>query len=444
MWFLVLVAIIIAVLIITVRIFTHRTTRKFYHKTIPGKYIKSTGLLAMFDRFKPPKNVSLHDVMLQQYQKYGVEDGIFHTFMGPASSVDIVDPEAIKKIALDSKTFPKHPMLTNPNKNSTLYRFQGLNIVFADGQDWKSQRHVVNPAFGDLEQFYPVFQQYTDKILNKWADKVSTNGGKTLIPVMGEMTNFTIDVLGKAVFGIEFNAIDEKLTDIVESYTFLMKACQRLLHMLFPILDSLPTDYNKKINYHLERFDHMIYKIIDEARQRGEHTEGNKTLLDMMLDSENGAFDNKVLRDNCVVFFIAGHETTASALGFALYVLSKHQHVKKKLLEEIEQVIGMDSEPTYEQICSMEYLSCVIKECMRLYPSIPFIPPRLAAKDTELCGFHIPKGTMVSMSTYSLHHSEKVYGPDVEEFRPERWEGEEGQNIHKFAFMAFSAGKVCL
>jgi hypothetical protein len=81
------------------------------------------------------------------------------------------------------------------------------------------------------------------------------------------MTNFTIDVLGKAVFGIEFNAIDEKLTDIAESYTFLMKICQRLLHMLFPILHSLPTDYNKKIN--CIRFDHMIYKIIDEAR--GEH-----------------------------------------------------------------------------------------------------------------------------------------------------------------------------
>jgi cytochrome P450 len=142
---------------------------------------------------------------------------------------------------------------------------------------------------------------------------------------------------------------------------------------------------------------------------------------------------------------VAGHETTASALGFVLYVLGKYPHVQQKLVEEIESVCGMDKTPTYEQLNSMEYLYDIIRETMRLYSPVGGVTPKIAAEDTEICGYHIPKGTLINMSLWSVHHSEVYYGPTVNEFRPERWQGEEGKKIHKFAHVPFSAGaRVCI
>jgi cytochrome P450 len=422
-----------------------RASHKFYRVKGSGKHhMNGTGALSIFNIFKSVKESRSHD-MFEEYMTYGYEDGIYQTFMGPFTQVKVVDPDAIKKIVLDTTTFPKHPMLINQNPSSLLAKFQGKNIVFTEGQDWKSQRHVVNPAFYNIEIFYPLFFDLTNKLMDRWASIVDKNNGPTSITVMPEMTNFTIDALGSAVFGIDFDAINGNLSHIVESYDFLMGAIQQVSRLIFPFINKLPTQYNRQMEHHLKQYDDMIYKLIEEARSRKEDSEKAKTLLDMMIQSEEGIFDNKILRDNCSVFFVAGHETTASALGFALYTIAKDQRVQDKIVAEIEQVTGMKESPTYEQINSMEYLSCVIKEYMRLYPSIGSIPMKMAAKDTELCGYFIPKGTMITMDTYSLHHSEKVYGPTVEEFRPERWQREEAKSIHKFAYMPFSAGqRVCV
>jgi cytochrome P450 len=442
MWILLIVVVVFAVLL-TVKILANRAMRRFYHlKT--GKLMNSAGVLAMFAPFKKSKVEPSHKNIFRQYQKYGVEDGIYHSFIGPWSTVSVVDPEAVKKIALDSKTFPKNPLVTEQSPNSLIGKFLGKNIVFIEGQEWRSHRQVVSPAFGNIEAFSPMFHEYNVKLLNKWTNLVKENKGQpTTITVMPELANFTIDVLGKTVFGVEFNAIDGGLTHLVESYNFLIHAIANIRNVLFPIFDQLPTEHNRIAQFHLKRFDEVIYKLIDEARQRSDQEDRTHTLLDMMIDAEthNNTFDNRILRDNCVVFFVAGHETTASALGFGLYCLGKNPQVQKKLVQEIERVIGVDEEPTYDKVDEIEYLDCVIKEYMRLYPSVPSVPPRIAAKDTELCGFNIPKGTWVTMSTYSLHHSPKIYGPTVEEFMPERWQGEMRQEIPKYSYIPFSAGE---
>jgi cytochrome P450 len=439
---LIVLALVLLVAFVFVR--AARVPHKFYRVKGSGKHhMNGTGVLSLFNIFKKPKE-SRSQVMFEEYLQYGYEDGIYQTFLGPYTQLKVVDPDAIKKIVLDTITFPKHPIMIDQNPSSLLAKFIGKNIVFTEGQDWKAQRHVVNPAFYNVEIFYPLFLNLTNKLMDRWASIVNKNNGSTSIAVMPEMTNFTIDALGSAVFGIDFDAINGNLSHIVESYDFLLEAIQQVQRMIFPFLNTLPTQYNRKMEHHLKHYDDMIYKLIDEARNRKEDPERAKTLLDMMIESE-GVFDNKILRDNCSVFFVAGHETTASALGFAFYTVAKDQRVQAKLVAEIEQVIGMKENPTYEQINSMEYLSCVIKEYMRLYPSVAAIPMKMAAKDTELCGYFIPKGTMITMDTYSLHHSEKVYGPTVEEFRPERWQGEEAKSIHKFAYIPFSAGqRVCV
>jgi cytochrome P450 len=119
--------------------------------------------------------------------------------------------------------------------------------------------------------------------------------------------------------------------------------------------------------------------------------------------------------------------------------------VQQQLVEEIDSVCGRDKTPTYEQINSMEYLNDVIRETMRLYSPVGGLTPKIVAEDTEICGYHVPEGTLITVALWSVHHSEVYYGPTVNEFRPERWQGEEGKNIPTFAHVPFSAGaRVCI
>jgi len=425
-----------------------RVSKVAKHETMP-----TAGILSMIYSFfiNPFKADKEHGAVLifDDYNKVGRDDGIFHSFFGTFDNVNIVNPEAIKTVLLNPKTFPKFPLFL-ASESGLVSRFLGRNLVFTEGEEWSNQRHIINPAFYDMSKFYRAFDAHVDKCISSIGDKAKN--GPVNIPTA--MTNMTIDILGQTVLGEDFGAQDGRLDSVIDSYLFLMKTSFQPLNILLGFLSSLPTKSNRDFNTHINKFDTFVYDIIEKTQKK--HKEGleadneQETLLDLMIksqDDESGAkLTTKNLRDNIVIFFVAGHETTASSLGFEFYRLGQKPHIQQKLYEEIRDTLENDtSKLTMEKLLSMEYLDAFVKETLRFHPPASGVTSKIAAEDTTLCGYRIPKGTMISPSIYSVHHSDVYYGDDVEEFRPERFLGAEAKKIHRFAHVPFSAGlRVCI
>jgi len=148
------------------------------------------------------------------------------------------------------------------------------------------------------------------------------------------------------------------------------------------------------------------------------------------------------LRDNMVVFFLAGHETTANSIAFACYFMAKHPEVQERARKEILSVYNKHIEngltkvpahefiPTYEEQKGLEYLTAIIKETLRLYPPVAQLPARITSKDVKLGEYTLPKNTLVAVDIFSMHHNSKVWGPDCEEFHPERFIGSPEEPNH--------------
>jgi cytochrome P450 len=152
--------------------------------------------------------------------------------------------------------------------------------------------------------------------------------------------------------------------------------------------------------------------------------------------------NNKELRDNLMIFILAGHDTTSLSLQSIFSHLAKYPHIQQRAYEEVKSIVGNNYNGiiTYEQQKSMKYLDACINESIRLYPPIPNLPVRQTTKDIILDGHTIVKGTMISIDIATLHRDEKYWKtPHV--FNPEHFYDEEQvAGRHRYAFQPFGAG----
>jgi cytochrome P450 len=216
--------------------------------------------------------------------------------------------------------------------------------------------------------------------------------------------------------------------------------------LMFPLsqyLQYLPLPFMRRFMKAGETLDKTIYRIINERRASGEDT---GDLLSMLLQSrdtegDHSGMTDKQVRDETLTLFIAGHETTATALTWVWYLLAEHPEVEAKMHREIDEVLG-DREPTFADVPFLPYTGHVFGETMRLYPPAWAIG-RMATMDLEIAGYQVPRKSIVLLSPYTMHRSPK-YWPEPDRFRPERWETED-PNRPKFAYYPFGGGpRLCI
>lgn len=168
--------------------------------------------------------------------------------------------------------------------------------------------------------------------------------------------------------------------------------------------------------------------------EKSEDIGGKRRLafLDMLLiaQMEGGGLTDREIREEVDTFLFEGHDTTSSAIAFSIYLLSQDEQVQQRAYEEAMALQGREKE-------SMRYLEAVIKETLRLYPSVPFYS-RKVQEDLQIGKLMVPKGASVSTLAYMVHRDEKNF-PNPEKFDPERFMVAE-KDLHPFAFVAFSAG----
>ncbi|XP_047711061.1 cytochrome P450 4V2 isoform X2 [Prionailurus viverrinus] len=167
-----------------------------------------------------------------------------------------------------------------------------------------------------------------------------------------------------------------------------------------------------------------------------------RAFLDLLLnvtDDEGNKLSHEEVREEVDTFMFEGHDTTAAAINLSLYLLGSYPEVQKHVDSELEEVFGKSDRPaTVEDLKKLRYLECVIKESLRLFPSVPLFARNLT-EDCEVAGYKIVKGSQAIIVPYALHRDPR-YFPNPEEFQPERFFPENSQGRHPFAYVPFSAG----
>lgn len=315
----------------------------------------------------------------------------------------------------------------------------GEGLLTAPNEFWRQNRAIVQPNFR-LARYPDYHQKIVDcceDIFASWSKK-GRDRGETF-DFHQEMMDLTLTIITRTIFDTDFTS-DERVAKAIHDFMIGMEA--QLFH-LFKFQKYVPIPSNMRSLKALRFMDSIAYKLIAERRK---DYEGRKDLISLLIQASHreGAkgITDKYLRDEVLNFLIAGHETTASSLSFCLYELSQSPEILKKVREEIRKVVG-EGEINYDHLGDLNYLDKVISEVLRILPPVWSIS-REAKEDDEINGYPIPKGCIVTVAPYYLHHREDLY-PDPARFDPERFSEEEIRKRPKYCYHPFGLGpRTCI
>ena len=316
-----------------------------------------------------------------------------------------------------------------------LSKYLGHGLLTVDGDFWLKQRRLIQPAFHKQKMNQLVENMNQTIVLE--LDGLIEEESVDLFPIMSQLA---FNVVAKSLF--ELSISEEKLTRIKfiieEVQNFLIKEI-RLPHKAWWFSAT------GQVKKHLELAQEnnlIIKEIIDErTASKKEVNDLLNMLLETRYEDTGEGMSVQQLIDEIKILFIAGHETTANALTFTLYLLGKYPEVQQKVFQEIIQ-IESSTKDLVEQLQKMTYLNAVLNESMRLYPPA-WITDRQNVEDDSLGQFYIKKGTLIGVSFYELHRNPK-YWENPNEFIPERFLGEQKKKSMQY-FYPFGAGpRMCI
>ncbi|KAK9477337.1 cytochrome P450 [Lipomyces japonicus] len=322
----------------------------------------------------------------------------------------------------------------------------GNGIFFSEGEAHKVQRRILTPAltYGHVRLFVPIFMDKTSQIINIINDYLQ--GGTKSIKLLPILERLTLDVIGEATFGIDMKAISDEDNELVKSYRFLSTPVDYpfffFMNSHVPGFKYLPLPYNNNMRRAKSTFEKTCRNVLKTKMENltEKRTDGKeRDLVSILLRDSSHQWTMEEIEGQIMTFLLAGHETTAGAVSWALLSLAKNQDVQDKLRAEVRQSFpaGLQSITTAEQIEALKYLNNVVRECFRLNPPVPHTV-RDAAQDVEIAGQFIKKGTTVQISIKHLNTLPQLWGTDSFEFVPDRWNDRVAD--HAYGYSTFLQG----
>ncbi len=369
-------------------------------------------------------------------RKYG---NIFSIRLGGNQELIILsDPKYIQQVLQKkNKIYHKTEVQTEG-----LAQYVGKGLLTSEGEYWLKQRRLIQPGFhrpklaalasdmlNEVRDFETSFEPYIDQFESFDMKKY--------------MMHLTFRIVSRSLFGTsvtfdELLQIEQTIEDI-QAY-FVSKTRQPYLKPLFHLIGR-----EQFYNEMLKLSDKIIFRTINERRQT--NGEEYHDLLDMLMksryeDTGEGMTDQQ-LRDESLILFVAGHETTANAMTWLWYLLAQHPKEVQKLREEVDRVLGDRKEITFADLPNLVYNRQVIDESMRLYPPA-WITDRIAVADDVIDGYLIPKDSIVLTFIYGMHRDENLW-PKAHHFIPERFSKENKKKHTKYAYIPFGGGpRLCI
>lgn len=312
-------------------------------------------------------------------------------------------------------------------------------------------------AYRHIKDLYPIFwrkaQQVTEAMTSEIQKLNLEDQDHITVDVGSWASRVTLDIIGVAGMGHDFNAIEDPKSELNSCYRAIFQPSRggqilNLLGVVLPgwLIRNLPFKRNKQIQQARKIIRKVCFDLIDMKRIKLEKGESrDKDILSVAIES--GGFSDEDLVNQLMTFLAAGHETTASAMVWTMYVLCKYPNIQKRLRQEIRAALPSigDANATVSSadVDSVSYLHAVCNEVMRAFPSVP-LTLRVAANDSTIQGNLIPKGTSIVLSPWAINVSKDLWGPDAAEFNPDRWMGPGRANTggadSNYSFLTFLHG----
>ena len=356
---------------------------------------------------------------------------------GISQSIMTQDPEVIQHVLQKNhKNYYKSKLQTK-----SLAKYAGYGLLTTDGDYWLRQRRLIQPGFhkkklqslvGTMDE---VIRDHVTGIKN------DIDNGQNQVELTKDMVKLTLKVVSSSLFGS--GVTEEELAvigdSVITAQIAVIKDVRQPLFQWWRVLTGEQKTFDKAtVDSH-----NMLNELVSRRRQSNDEFDD---LLDMLLNStyeDTGeGMTNKQILAEILVIFAAGHETTANAMTWSLYLLDQHPEINEKLLEEIDS-IELPENPGFEHIGQLVYTRQVISEAMRIYPPA-WITDRVALEDDEVKGITIHKGELIGIYIYGAHHSEEFWDKPSE-FNPERFSPENKKDIPSYTYFPFGGGpRLCI
>lgn len=338
----------------------------------------------------------------------------------------------------------------NFRKDNTFYEelrhSVGNGLLTSQDDAYLRQRRLVQPLFTRrrVNGYAGQVAEEATALAAAWRGTAGNGGGYGTVELVGEMHRFALRVVGRILFGTDveqaFEVIERTLPALQEY------SLKRGFSPLKPPR-TWPTPANRRAGRLQAELHALCDGIIAGRRDRRvrDDREDLVTLLVHAENAEDGSLDAEELREQVLIFLLAGHETTATALAFALHLLARHPEEQRRVRDEVDQALGGPGgrEPTADDMEALPYLTMVLKEAMRLYPSAPVIGRRAVA-EAEIDGVRIPAGADLLVSPWvTQRHPD--HWPDAERFDPSRFTPEAEAGRPRYAWFPFGGGpRACI
>ncbi|XP_074541000.1 cholesterol 24-hydroxylase-like isoform X2 [Halichoeres trimaculatus] len=363
---------------------------------------------------------NIHDTFLQWAETYGpvCRVNVLHFVLLLVSC-----PETTKEVLMSAK-YPKDKFLYNRLFYLFKERFLGYGLVTAQNHEmWYKQRRIMDPAFSSLylRGLMGTFNERAEKLMTKLTEMADN---KTEANMLHLVNCVTLDVIAKVAFGVDLDLLQKN-----SPFPQAIETC--LKGMVYYVRDFF-FEYKPK-----------NWQFINEVREacRLLRSTGARWIQDRKAAIKNGdevpkdiltqiiktagkeesmsKEDEEFMLDNFVTFFIAGQETTANQLAFCIMELGRHPEILQKVKKEVDEVIGMKQDISYDDLGKLVYLSQVLKETLRIYPTAPGTS-RDIPQDLVVDGIHIPAGVTIFFSSYVCGRMERFF-KDPLKFDPDRF-----------------------
>eukprot|EP00899_Mesostigma_viride_P021344 jgi/Mesvir1/29210/Mv08628-RA.1 len=366
--------------------------------------------------------------------------GVYKLAFGPKAFVVVSDPVVAKHILRENPGHYSKGILAD-----ILEPIMGTGLIPAPFAVWQERRRAIVPGFHKLylDAMIDVFAQCGLRSINKIDGLLASAGGADVVLDMeAEFSSIALDIIGISIFNYDFGSVTNESPIIKAVYGVLDEATHRstfyLPYWKIPCISLIvPRQREFAANMKLinDCLDSLINQAMEsrveddlEALQNRDYAKvKDKSMLRFLVDVRGEESTCRQLRDDLMTMLIAGHETTAAVLTWAMFELCQNHDIMLKARDEVDRVLGDDRMPTMEDARKLPYLRLIVAETLRLYPEPPLLIRRCIQDDVlpgahmgRPDGYKIPAGTDFFLSCYNIHRNPALWkNPD--KFWPERF-----------------------
>ena len=339
-------------------------------------------------------------------------------------------PQDIEAVLLTQRTnFVKHSFFWRH-----VTAIFGNGLLTSEGEFWLRQRRLAAPAFHPdrIAAYGDVMTAYAERLTAGWRDGEVRD-------IHGDMMRVTMEIVSKTLFDVD---VEEDVDRIGRSFDLVIREIAKRFRRPVKIADWIPLPGNLRYRRGVALLDRLVTRVLGERRARPGDRGDLLSMLMAARDDDGRPMPDHQLRDELITLFLAGHETTAIALSWTLFLLVKNPDAEERLRREIDQVLG-GRPPTAADLPRLRYAEAVVKESLRLYPPA-YVIGRESLQRCIIGEYDVSPRTTIYFSPWVLHRDPRHF-EDPESFRPGRWLDGSTAKLPKYVYIPFGGGpRVCI